>query len=919
MGFPSTLRDIVAELYIGGEWVDISTDVLYRDNIEINRGRSAEVGSLEPCSLQMTLDNRAGDYSMRDPMGAHYGLLNRNNPIRLAVRHAYDDATSVAVSGWGSTNSTNPNGLASTPLTWTVTGTTSNYAKSGGKATHALAAAGDVRISYLSTVDLRDVEVRCDVTVPTSNVTGAAISAGGIMLHGQGASSEYYYLRLLINTNESVSIDFFTQAGVSITGGATTISGLTHTSSQDLRVAFQIEGRTLRAKVWPTTSAEPFEWHKTYSDNSTARPTLVDQRGWVGIRSSLVSGNTNGPITISYDNIEVRSYRAFAEVASWPSTFDVSGEDRAAPITANGISRRLAQGEVLQSPLRRYIPNMTPTPIFYWPLEDDNRAVAEEVEAVIGDGKMAFFQNASNSGSVTWGADKFLPGTLQAPGVTNGGRFEFTVEPNVNGTNWSMFWAHKISYDADAQVYLYTGNPAIYFYIVTYATGEIQTYISYSGVDTLLFTWTHPAGDFDDVWHTYVINCQVAGTIDLDITFYVDGVLRGSTTRLNNAMSGLRQVRFLTPPTNNSDTFLAHVAAWDQAVDAAALNEVAFGYEGETAGERMERLADEQGFSIEFFGDPADTAAVGAQRVDTLFNLLLDCEKADMGFFYEPKGTAGLMYRTRVALENQSAIASLDLSEHQVAPPFEPVEDDRYLRNDVTAKRVDGGDFRYELTSGRMSTLDPSLGGAGRYDDTYEVNVATDTQLPDIASWQVHLGTVDEPRHPALRVNFGNPETAADAALPWSLLDTDSGDLLAVVNADEVGFYDDTDQIVVGYTERLTQDSHTISFVCAPGSPYDIIVLDADDARLDSGSSTLGEDLDTTETGVDVVTTDRDLWDSSDVPYDVIIGGERMTVTAVTGATSPQTLTVTRSVNGVVKSHATGTEVHVYEINYLTI
>jgi len=53
------------------------------------------------------------------------------------------------------------------------------------------------------------------------------------------------------------------------------------------------------------------------------------------------------------------------------------------------------------------------------------------------------------------------------------------------------------------------------------------------------------------------------------------------------------------------------------------------------------------------------------------------------------------------------------------------------------------------------------------------------------------------------------------------------------------------------------------------------------------------------------------LWstDSADYPVDVMVGGERMTVTGVSGASSPQTFTVIRSVNGVVKSHAAGTAV----------
>ncbi|WP_436772073.1 hypothetical protein [Yinghuangia sp. YIM S09857] len=41
-----------------------------------------------------------------------------------------------------------------------------------------------------------------------------------------------------------------------------------------------------------------------------------------------------------------------------------------------------------------------------------------------------------------------------------------------------------------------------------------------------------------------------------------------------------------------------------------------------------------------------------------------------------------------------------------------------------------------------------------------------------------------------------------------------------------------------------------------------------------------------------------------DLPFDIHVGGERMTVTAISGAASPQTMTVVRSVNGIVKAHA---------------
>jgi len=42
-----------------------------------------------------------------------------------------------------------------------------------------------------------------------------------------------------------------------------------------------------------------------------------------------------------------------------------------------------------------------------------------------------------------------------------------------------------------------------------------------------------------------------------------------------------------------------------------------------------------------------------------------------------------------------------------------------------------------------------------------------------------------------------------------------------------------------------------------------------------------------------------------------MVGGEEMSVGTITGASSPQTFSnVTRSVNGVVKSHSTGAVVH---------
>ncbi|MFF2960481.1 hypothetical protein ACFVT1_16555 [Streptomyces sp. NPDC057963] len=60
-----------------------------------------------------------------------------------------------------------------------------------------------------------------------------------------------------------------------------------------------------------------------------------------------------------------------------------------------------------------------------------------------------------------------------------------------------------------------------------------------------------------------------------------------------------------------------------------------------------------------------------------------------------------------------------------------------------------------------------------------------------------------------------------------------------------------------------------------------------------------------------MATTVGRVWttDSAEMPFDVRLGGEVVTVHSISGATSPQTFTVTRAVNGIAKAHSSGTDV----------
>lgn len=63
------------------------------------------------------------------------------------------------------------------------------------------------------------------------------------------------------------------------------------------------------------------------------------------------------------------------------------------------------------------------------------------------------------------------------------------------------------------------------------------------------------------------------------------------------------------------------------------------------------------------------------------------------------------------------------------------------------------------------------------------------------------------------------------------------------------------------------------------------------------------------------------LWTTNavDFPFDVNIGGERMTVSSISGSSSPQTFAVTRAVNGVIKPQTAGTDVRLWQPMILSL
>ncbi len=87
-GEASNDQPVQVELLINGEWIDITTYVMVRDNsgnITITRGRRDEGSQTDQSSCTMTLDNRDGRFSPRNPVGVYYGTIGRNQTLRVSV------------------------------------------------------------------------------------------------------------------------------------------------------------------------------------------------------------------------------------------------------------------------------------------------------------------------------------------------------------------------------------------------------------------------------------------------------------------------------------------------------------------------------------------------------------------------------------------------------------------------------------------------------------------------------------------------------------------------------------------------------------------------------------------------------------------------------------------------------------------
>jgi len=344
---------------------------------------------------------------------------------------------------------------------------------------------------------------------------------------------------------------------------------------------------------------------------------------------------------------------------------------------------------------------------------------------------------------------------------------------------------------------------------------------------------------------------------------------------------------------------IGHLAAWDQGFDAngnpaiSAFVSADDGYSGQVATNRLRDVCQEQGVIMSALGADAYAEPMGPRLPDTALSILQSCEDADGGILSEKLHAPALQYRYRRARYDQPVRLQLDYSAGHIAPPLDPVDDDQAVVNDITVTRVGGSSSRAVLESGLLS-VQPPPDGVGVYDSERTVNVFADSQLYDIAGWDLHLGTYDGYRYPIVRLNMAN---SAMEPLRETVMTLQVGDRIQIANPPAWLPPETIDLIVLGYTMTLNAFTWEYELNCVPAGSWAVGHVGADDpadddypVRLDTEGSELSAAAGPTDTVLFVRTTSGPAWVTSDgpdpsaepgdFPFDITVGGETIRVTS---------------------------------------
>jgi hypothetical protein len=870
-------------------WVDITNDVRVAQGISVEEGIPNEANQADPGSCTLTVDNgisrvpatvgRVGCYSPRNPAGPYWGALAKNTPLRVRVPRGTDSfaRTRTGGTGWGTSES----GIAWSSTTGLGTDGTRGFMTASVATTAVNAGTWD--FDFTSAVEI-------------SALPGTGNSKIMSVNFRRNGSANTYTFRIDFQGDNTLALYIQrTLVSVGSTLASATTPGIpTYAINTKYNIRLKAEGGFIGAKIWIATDPEGADWAITAEQE--AAYNLDNTLLGTNIQLSGAQIGTPPATTLYWYPITINWYPFIGTVPEWPVRWDKSTKDSTAPLKVTGVLRRLQQGRTpLRSPLYSFMDSLSPSAL--WMLEDQSGATvaASQTPGVKG----AYIFSTSPSGWDT----PLLDGTAGQFTVSNNTTISSTVPALTPQGAWSAWFTFYMPVLPVTNPILFqirsSGTIAQWYVMCSDDFGGVLYLAGLNPDGTVIIN--HSIVYTPGQWCIAKVDVvQTGGTFTGTLTKYQIGD-GATTTASSSAISGAigtPQGWAVYGSTGFQAGAAGPVAFWPNipSITTNQLLDAARGFAGESAGTRIERLCAERNVRLDLLAGGTPTL-MGPQSSDAFLSVLGEAADTDLGLLTEFRG--GLRYRARGRRYGQNSRMTLDMALGQVAEPPEPTDDDQRLRNDVTVTRKNGASARaYDSQSIALH---------GTYDTSVDINPLTDADLPGHASFRLYLGTWDELRWPSITIDLLKNAGVSNFLERATALEP--GAYIIVSNPPTNLPVGTLRLLVESVKQTLGPFEWRMELTCTAYGPWRIPDTGATVvARMDLVGSTLGSTEVATAVGATdtwTVTNSGRAWNTTDVPYDWVVNGEVVTVTAISG-TSSQTATVTRGVGGFTKAHSVG-------------
>jgi hypothetical protein len=833
-------------LFIDGEWVDISSYVLYESGINVERGRQSESDSIDHSKLTLTLKNfDPHPWTPRLPTSPYFGLLDRNTPIRVS-RGPIDYTTTSYLY------------LPGTAGTWVLTPDSSSLSITGDIelildiALDSWRDAQDIASKY--TVDGNDrawaVNIDEDgilqwvwsadgtnttaafstIPVPAADGERLAIKITFDVNNGAAGNDTRFYISA---NSDQLSDGPWQQLGATVTGSGTT--SIFDSDSDVVLGDIPTSGNAPMAGKWYR-----FVLRQGIGGTIRARPEFTEQDEETDSFDDSAGNTWQLAGAAQFVEQVTGPFRFHGEVSEWPVVSDVTGNFVTVTIEAAGIWRRLSQNEqpVNSAMFRAHThPSLTRVKA-YWSCE----VGAEATEIASNATQVAGFpmrisgtpQLASYS---EWTGSDALP-------VMTGASFYGRVPswtPTGSASAYMFCFVDEAVAAETSLLHVTTSGTAKTFDIRLLANGNLRLKAydddgvaiddGAGNLDAELNFDLNPRGFL--MLGLHLLQSGTSIKWFLAINDFTNTDLATGTGITASYLSGTittKTFNTITSVTVGREGGLAqvvigHICVSDRTtVRLDDVGDAVNAFNGENPATRLLRLGGEDQIPIDIAADKAkitgNSVVMGDQTIKTETELLTEVETTDLGLLAESRDRFALRYRTRLSMANQDPAFTLSHAAHELAETLRPVDDDRLTVNEQYVIRDRGIKAYKSKTSGKLSNLRPRLGGVGRYPDEKTISVAYDQQVADQAGFRLLLGTVDGARYPQIVINLHHPSIAADLDLLASILAMDIGDRVVITDLPDYLPPDDISVIVRGYTERIDQFTHTMTLTCVPEAPW---------------------------------------------------------------------------------------------------